>query len=172
MHICKQCGSNFEPRVHKTHQVFCTKDCYREASKGRGMRNYHAKHAHYRARHIAWGNDRKLNQPWITPIESARARASKRRLPCDLTFEWGARVWTGFCSVSKIPFIVLPRQTGGQRLGPAPYAPSIDKIIPEKGYVESNCRFVLTAVNFLKHTATDADMYRIAEAIINNRSFT
>jgi len=49
------------------------------------------------------------------------------------------------------------------------YSPSIDRIDNSKAYTPDNCRFVLNCVNSFKHDGTDADIYRIAEALLLNR---
>ena len=63
--------------------------------------------------------------------------------------------------MTDIPFIVSKR--------PAPFlfSPSIDRIDPAQGYVTSNCRFVLFAVNAMKGSGTDADILVIAKAIVD-----
>jgi hypothetical protein len=46
------------------------------------------------------------------------------------------------------------------------FSPSIDRIDPEIGYLETNCRFVLFAINGLKGRGTDADLFAIAHALV------
>lgn len=43
---------------------------------------------------------------------------------------------------------------------------SIDKIIPDKGYIKSNVRFILNQINLFKQDGTDDRMYMLAEALI------
>lgn len=50
------------------------------------------------------------------------------------------------------------------------FSPSIDRIVPDRGYVPGNIRFVLHAVNSMKNDGTDADMVMIARAIVTNFS--
>lgn len=102
--------------------------------------------------------------PWMKMVNAARLRAKKKNLPFDLTFEWAEQRWTGFCELTGIPF--SPRYNTSAGL----FSPSIDKIDPKKGYVQSNSRFILFAVNNLKHDGTDEAMYLVAEALIANRT--
>ena len=97
---------------------------------------------------------------YLGPIWLARARAEKLKLPFNLTKEWGRARWTARCELTGLPFLFT------RGAGPRMYSPTIDRVIPELGYVQSNCRFVLHAVNALKSTGTDAEMLKIAEAIV------
>lgn len=75
----------------------------------------------------------------------ARVRAKKVGLEFSLTEEWVlSKVMEGYCEVSGIPFRYV-KDDGSSRRNP--FAPSIDRIDCRKGYIESNCRLVLTAVN-------------------------
>lgn len=102
-------------------------------------------------------------KPWIKMITAAKGRSAKRGLPFDLTYEWGEKRWTGFCELTGIPF-------GARRNAPSSiFSASIDKIIPSKGYVQDNCRFVLFGINNLKHDGTDEEMYYVAKSLISHQ---
>ena len=106
------------------------------------------------------------NQPWVRLIASARGRAKMKGVPFTLTLEWGSANWTGRCALTDITFSMdLPGKAG-----PRFFAPSIDRVVPEKGYTPDNCRFVLWAINAFKHDGTDEDMYLVAEMLIAFRS--
>lgn len=105
----------------------------------------------------------RIEQPWKVHIATTRHRSKKEHIPFDLTDAWAKARWTGRCEITDIPFTI------GVGNGPAtPLSPSIDKIDPTKGYLQSNCRFVLHGVNCLKGTGDDALMFRIAQAIANS----
>lgn len=110
-----------------------------------------------RAKEKHWAN------PWVKLVKGAIRRAKKRGLPFDLTEEWGKERWTGFCEVTKIPF--APRKGAPSSI----FSPSVDRIVPTKGYTKDNCRFVLLGVNGLKHDGTDEAMYFVAEALMANK---
>jgi hypothetical protein len=105
--------------------------------------------------------------PWKNLLKSSFERSKVKNIPFDLTPEWAANRWTGFCEMTCLPFVL---GAGSGVRGPRPYSPTIDKIDPLKGYTIGNCRFIIQAVNALKGSGTDEDVYRIAEALLANRS--
>lgn len=102
----------------------------------------------------------RAKKPWAILVGGAAHRAKKAMMSFDLTAEWAKTRWTGKCEVTDIPFVI-----NSGKHGPTPYSPSIDRIDPAKGYVRSNCRFVLMAVNALKGCGTDEDLISVAKAI-------
>lgn len=95
-------------------------------------------------------------------MKSAKSRAKKKRLPFDLTIDWAKDRWTGRCELSGIEF----RPSSGRQ---NPYSPSIDRIDGTKGYVRTNCRFILSAINYLKANGTDEQMFHIASELTARR---
>jgi hypothetical protein len=184
---CVHCGELFVPR--SALQIACSIYCRQhnnysnnretllEAEKQRKARDpekYSARQKiRYREKNVRQYLDehrrqQRVNKPWRQPIDSAKQRAKQKKLEYNLTAEWAKRIWTGTCAISGLPF----GTTFDGRPGPRMYAPSIDRIDPSKGYIQSNCRFILMAVNSLKHTVTDLDMAYIAAAILTNNGFT
>ncbi|MDE2097098.1 MAG: hypothetical protein KGL39_07620 [Patescibacteria group bacterium] len=122
-----------------------------------------------RSLHPEWRQTERTNlkarRPWHQSLLNARNRAAKKGYEFDLTREWAAATWTGFCAVSGLPFVF-----GKQRR--FPFSPSIDRIDSSRGYTQDNCRFVLFAVNSLKGNGTDEEMVKIAHAIAERSSPT
>lgn len=56
--------------------------------------------------------------------------------------------------------------------GPHPYSPTIDRIDSSGGYTQDNCRFILWAINAIKHMGTDEQIYALAKALIEHREKT
>lgn len=113
----------------------------------------------------AWYEQRKeqirqarINSPWKEPIIAAKSRAKKKGVPCDLTEAWAQKRWTGFCELTGLPFSVISKRTNM-------FSPSLDRRIPTLGYLQSNCRFILQAVNMLKSDGTDENMFKIVSAL-------
>jgi hypothetical protein len=112
---------------------------------------------------------RRGEYPWYQSLLAAGNRAHFKGLEHDLTKEWAERTFTGYCSLTGLPFINRAQGPAGKSGGVA-YSPSIDRINPLKGYTQDNCRWVLFAVNSLKGTMTDAEMYHIAAALLAKRA--
>ena len=112
---------------------------------------------------IEAGNDIALanKETLVAGGELVTTRAKEKGVPCDLTQEWAASVWTGVCAITGIPF--ERDQTG--KSGPKPFSATIDRIDQTGGYLQGNCRFVLMCVNNFRGTLGDEDMRRVAAAI-------
>lgn len=98
-------------------------------------------------------------RPWLGCYYSSKRRAGKRGLVFNLTLKWGEDTYTGKCCLTGIPFVVKGVTSN-------PFAISIDRIYPEMGYTDGNCRFVLFAINSLKGIGTDEDMFKIASSLV------
>ncbi len=70
----------------------------------------------------------------------------------------------GRCELTNIPFEVHRRQSGSRR---NPWAPSPDRIDPNKGYTKENVRWVCFMANILKQDWSDADIAVFFDAIRN-----
>lgn len=79
-------------------------------------------------------------------VVGARSRAKKRGLPFDITYE--DVVVPEFCPILGIPL----KEKG--RPGWSDNSPSLDRIIPEKGYVKGNVRVISNRANRIKIDAT------------------
>lgn len=80
-------------------------------------------------------------------IASAKNRAKEKSLKFNLTKEYIISLWeesNGICSITNQSFDLNYFGKKGQV---NPNAPSIDRIIPELGYVEGNVRLVTYHVN-------------------------
>lgn len=81
-------------------------------------------------------------------LRGARQRAKKRGVPFDIDLDWalGTVELQGFkCQLSSIPFYM--DCTASSKIHP--FTPSFDRIEPAKGYVRSNVRIVVYAINVM-----------------------
>lgn len=158
---CKHCGTTFQK---KTGGLFCSKSCvakYRRKTKPEWYKAAYLRHKNYsnrvsRERYYKT----KASAPWEIMITMAKVRAKKEGLAFDLTNTWGAQRWTGHCEMTGLPFKIAKKIR-------RPFSPSIDKIEAKNGYVQSNCRFVLWAINTMKGVGTDEEIFSIAKALIS-----
>lgn len=94
---------------------------------------------------------RKIVEPmWYKLIGGAKGRAKKNGFAYDLDFSWAKDKWTGYCEVSGLAFIQGTKSFCG-------YSPSIDRIDPSRGYVKSNCRFILMSLNSMKGSMSESE---------------
>ncbi len=93
-------------------------------------------------------------------LGNVKGRAMKNGLPYDLTREWALPRLLAGCELTGLPFDLRP---GGKV---QPYSPSVDRIDPALGYIQSNCRLVITAVNFAKNVWTDDVLLTWAAALV------
>jgi len=91
-------------------------------------------------------------------MKSARKRASEKGLLFDLTPEWYDAEFEKGCAVTG-----LPLDPNGSK---TPFTAHVDKRIPENGYLQSNCRLVCACYNLAKKHWTDADVLRMARALV------
>jgi hypothetical protein len=97
-------------------------------------------------------------------IMAAKSRAKKRSLPFDL-FEhvdhYQQLIDAGTCQITGLPFSQEPG---------SPFAPSLDRIVPKDGYVRSNVRVIVFALNMGLGKWGEAPYAKIAEAYTNKFS--
>jgi hypothetical protein len=98
-------------------------------------------------------------------LNAAKRRAKIKGLPFDLTDEWARDRWTGRCELTDLEFTLGLRGPGAKL-----FSPSLDKIDPKKGYLQSNTRIIIWAVNAFKYDGDDETMYRIAVALLSTRA--
>jgi hypothetical protein len=116
----------------------------------------------YRQRYLASINGRAYNLR-----RGAKQRASKLGLPFDLSVDWvRKRINDGICEVTKLPFTLVTEETYNTTNNMQPLSPSIDRIDPKLGYVESNCRIVCCIFNMCKHHWKDSDVLNFAKAYL------
>ena len=73
----------------------------------------------------------------------------------------------GCCQLTGMAFLETKVGTGRAR---RPYAPSLDRIDPERPYTRENCRLVLQAVNFALNAWGDEVFALVTEAAVKHRA--
>jgi hypothetical protein len=90
-------------------------------------------------------------------LAKTRERAVAQNLPHDIDLEHLESIATDECPVFKTPFV------WGQGKGRHPYRPSVDRIIPELGYVKGNVVFISLKANVIKQDVTEKELYAVAD---------
>jgi hypothetical protein len=92
-------------------------------------------------------------------LNAARARCKKRGIEFDLVVaDLGEPT---HCAMTGIPFDMSKSFNLGNI-----FCPSLDRIDPKLGYVRGNVRVVCHGYNLAKHTGSDADVLKLARALI------
>ena len=93
-----------------------------------------------------------------TLVSGAKKRAEKAGLAFELDLDWVAeRLNHGYCEVSGIPFNLVT--------GRDPFAPSLDRTDPTKGYTKDNVKVVVWCYNSAKGIGSHEDVMKLAEAL-------
>lgn len=92
----------------------------------------------------------------VRALIAARGRAKKKNFRYDLTYEWAVHNLPKICPVFQIPFIFADGQ--GTR---SQFAPSLDRIDNNKGYLKSNCVFVSRKANAMKNCGSIGDLAKL-----------
>jgi len=88
-------------------------------------------------------------------VRQARRRAVRKDLPFDLVAE--DLLVPDYCPALGIP---LFRAAGRKAQGPN--SPTLDRIVPDLGYVRGNVRVISARANQIKSDATPAELLRVA----------
>lgn len=87
--------------------------------------------------------------------QSLRAKAKKANIPFDLDFN--DLVWPTHCPILQVELT----HSGGTSWN----SPSIDKVIPELGYIKENVRIISNLANTMKAHATKEQLLLFAQNI-------
>ena len=106
---------------------------------------------------------RRLRDPigtWaVFTLDRLKRRSAKMGLPFDLTLDDLLAMATPVCPVFRTELDYAPK---GRR-GWHPHSPSVDRIIPELGYVRSNVIVISNRANAIKNNATAAELRMVAD---------
>lgn len=90
-------------------------------------------------------------------ISNSRRRSLAKGLPFDLTKEWLiAKLKAGKCELTGLPLVFDYKKRAG------PQSPTLDRIIPSRGYTKANIRVICFSVNCLLSEFGDAEALRMA----------
>jgi len=90
-------------------------------------------------------------------LTRARARARKQNVPCTITK-------SDIIIPEICPILGIPLVKGKGRMHDN--SPSLDKVIPAKGYVPGNILVMSQKANFLKNNATPEELLKLAKWVL------
>lgn len=130
---------------------------YRQSEKIQAL--YKSKE--YRDRKMEYKKWRDKTDPRIQIFNSAKARAKKYEIPFNLEVE--DIELREYCPLLGIKLERKPYGKGGSF---QPNSPSLDKIIPELGYVKGNIEIISMKANIMKSNATINELKTFADNIL------
>ena len=173
MKICKKCNQNldescFNKNKNKSDglEIYC-KECAKIKSRlayERGREKYIARNKerylenkeHILSTSKEYYERLKSSKPEVLLLRSAKHRAKTSGVPIDITIE--DILIPEYCPILKIK---LETSTGVASKN----SPSIDKIIPELGYVKGNIQVISNLANTMKWNANFEELVNFAEWI-------
>ena len=98
----------------------------------------------------------------------ARDRARQKGIPFNLIVEDLMEIWPedNLCPIMKIPLI---KNKGGIQ---GKNSPSLDRIIPEKGYIKGNVQIISNLANKMKQDATPEEILLFSKYHLNKHKET
>ena len=115
------------------------------------------------------GEKKYLGNPFPQMRSNAKIRAKADGTKFNISTEYIKSI---FPKNKKCPVLGIEFDMGYKSGKTNKYAPSLDKIIPELGYVEGNVKIVSIIVNRLKSDANYDDMEKILKYYLDNKQFS
>lgn len=101
-------------------------------------------------------------------LNNARSRARRKGVPFDITKEQLVSIATDKCPVFGVDFDWgLSGMGHGRSSGDN--APSLDRVIPELGYIKENLVFISHLANKVKQDTTEKELYAVADWLHDKR---
>jgi hypothetical protein len=94
--------------------------------------------------------------PEVSMYNGAKSRAKTKKLPFNITLADIAI--PGFCPILGIPLFRRAEKMG-------PNSPTLDRVIPAKGYVRGNIQVISQRANVMKNDASPAELKMFAAYI-------
>ena len=99
-------------------------------------------------------------------LSSARSRSKQKKVAFDLDKEYLESIMTSLCPVFGI---ILSWGVFGQGHTEKHNSPSLDRIIPELGYIKGNVVFISGLANTIKQDVTEEELYKVADWLHKKR---
>lgn len=124
---------------------------------------------------IPCGRRHNYQKNMLTPVwrisklmSMAKNRAKDKNLPFNLDIDYLMGLWDGCQGICEISGRKLDLESSGKFAQVNSNAPSIDRKIPEKGYIKGNVRFVTYHVNISLSEFGDEKLLSLCADILNN----
>lgn len=107
---------------------------------------------------------RKKSDPWGDRIKNAKERSCRYNVPFDIDREYLNSIMTEFCPALEIKLSYIDNTTIKDN------SATIDRIVPELGYVKGNIQILSHKANRMKTNATRDELVAFAQWIMRSDS--
>lgn len=97
---------------------------------------------------LKWYAELKKDRPWYLLWQAAKARAKRKNVPFDITPDDVEALWSDTCPILGIKMESVVGEMNHHS------SASLDRIIPEKGYVKGNIIVISFRANTIKSCGT------------------
>jgi hypothetical protein len=98
-----------------------------------------------------------------TYLDNAKSRAKAKQIAFDLDLDFLESIATDECPIFKTKFV------WGEIRDQERETPSLDRIIPELGYIRHNVVFISAKANSIKQEVTEKELYAVADWLHEKR---
>ena len=102
----------------------------------------------------------RVERPFCSLATDKKSQSKRMGIPYDLTEDYLESIWTGYCPVFKTK--LRNPYEGGNKERMSKNTPSLDRLVPAKGYVKGNVMFISNYANTLKGRATSEELTQVA----------
>lgn len=95
-------------------------------------------------------------------LYAAKRRAEKLGIPFNITVQDIDEIWTDICPVFG-QALSVGKKTAHD------WSPSLDRIVPERGYVKGNIQIISNKANMMKQSANPEDLKKFAEWVMRTQ---
>lgn len=104
-------------------------------------------------------------------LAGARGRSRKLGVGCNLTLEWLLeKLKKGTCEATNIGLRFITDTSKRNTKYKSPFAASIDRKDPKRGYTQDNCQLVCWGYNAAKSNFSEEDTLAIAYALVRKNT--
>ena len=154
---CKECRKTFHLSYYERNREkvleFMRKYNIEHSEERLEWRNNHKRKIKILSQ--SWQKNARVTTPWICLFRGAKQRAKKKNIQFNLTKEYLESIWPkdGKCPISGI---ILDLYSNKHNVN----SPTIDRIIPEIGYLPGNVAIISRQMNTIKQNITDPNVFR------------
>lgn len=152
---CKQCGGEIQKSKTNQKKIFCSKICQVKHTRSVWKQNNPDKIKE---------SYRKWNNSPNRILSKIKSRCKKRNIPFDLSLE--DLEFPTHCPILGIKLIY---NSEGQ--GYKPNIASVDRIIPELGYIKGNVKIISWKANVVKNDSTIEELQKVISYLERERGY-